>query len=160
MRTKTWIILMAGVILSAVALAKPAGRTIFSFGAGPKYGALPKAGLIADSSGNLYGTTQSGGTTKAGAVYELTPTDSGWKETILYSFCSVRHCRDGNLPVAPLIFDGKGNLYGTTQYGGSDSCFNSGCGVVFELSPTSGGWTENVLYALGPTRPRMCFHHA
>lgn len=150
MRTKLWVILMAGIVVSAVAIAKPTGRTIFSFGAGPKYGARPKAALIADRAGNLYGTTDSGGPAKAGTVYELTPTDSGWKQTILYDFCSVKQCADGNGPVAPLIFDGEGNLYGTTMYGGSDSCFGSGCGVVFELSPANGTWTETVLYALGP----------
>ena len=152
MRTKLWMILLAGVIVSAAAIAKPTGSTIFSFGAGPEYGAHPKAGLIADSAGNLYGTASSGGPAKLGAVYELAPTGNGWEQTILYNFCSVKHCRDGSIPETPLIFDGKGNLYGTTLYGGNNSCYASGggCGVVFELSPSNGGWTESVIYSFEP----------
>ena len=108
----------------------------------------PYAGLIFDKAGNLYGTTSSGGTTPAGTVFELSPNGNGtWTETVLYSF---RGGRDGNSPMAGLVFDEAGNLYGTTLYGGShreQRCRPTGCGTVFELSPaTGGGWTETVLY--------------
>ena len=110
-------------------------------------GSYPTAGLIFDAAGNLYGTTTTGGSFcatnscfgTAGTVFELTPNSSGtWSETTLYSFGAQG---DGNDPVAGLILDKAGNLYGTTYYGGP-----SRFGSVFELSPSSqGGWTETVL---------------
>jgi uncharacterized repeat protein (TIGR03803 family) len=106
-------------------------------------GASPVAGLIFDSAGNLYGTTQGGGAHGAGAVFELSPAGGGtWTENILWSFCSVSGCTDGYTPLAGLIFDSQGNLYGTAQGGGA----NGNGGVAFELSPAGGGrWTESVL---------------
>jgi uncharacterized repeat protein (TIGR03803 family) len=106
-------------------------------------GSIPN-GLIFDSSGNLYGTTQSGGTADLGAVFELSPNGSGgWKETVLYSF---QGSGDGQNPQAGLIFDPSGNLYGTTS-GSLTGCWVAGCGTVFELSPNgSGGWTETTLH--------------
>jgi uncharacterized repeat protein (TIGR03803 family) len=125
-------------------------------------GAYPYAGLIFDSKGNLYGTTSNGGDTSGsnckatrgcGVVFELSPPTGGsgmWTETTPYSFTGGS---DGGYPDAGLIFDSKGNLYGTTGQGGNLSGSNcsgsSGCGVVFELSPPTGGtgsWTESVLY--------------
>jgi len=106
-------------------------------------GASPVAGLIFDSAENLYGTTQGGGAHGAGAVFELSPAGGGtWTENILWSFCSVSGCPDGYTPLAGLIFDSQGNLYGTAQGGGA----NGNGGVAFELSPAGGGtWTESVL---------------
>jgi len=119
--------------------------TIISFDG--KDGNGPYAGLIFDKAGNLYGTTMSGGSTPAGTVFELSPNGDGtWAETVLYSF---QNGRDGNSPMAGLVFDRAGNLYGTTLYGGirqGQACSPSGCGTVFELSPLNGGWTEKVLY--------------
>jgi uncharacterized repeat protein (TIGR03803 family) len=109
-------------------------------------GGLPSAGLILDASGNLYGTTLSGGVHGAGTVFELTPRSDGrWTEIVLHSFSGLR---DGGEPMAPLTFDGAGNLYGTTSAGGkSGTCLPLFCGVVFKLSPNSdGSWTEHVLY--------------
>ncbi len=99
----------------------------------------PDAGLIFDGSGNLYGTTTVGGANLNGTVFELTPkTRAGWTETVLYNFNGA----DGSQPVAGLIFDNIGNLYGTTSVGGAN--LN---GMVFELTPnTGGGWTETVLH--------------
>jgi uncharacterized repeat protein (TIGR03803 family) len=113
-------------------------------------GLRPTGGLIADSAGNLYGTTSSGGYGNFGVVYELTPpagVKKPWTETVLSFFNGT----NGAGPFAALIADGAGNLYGTTSQGGaiSKSCHNIyGCGVVFELSPPAVGqtaWTETVL---------------
>jgi uncharacterized repeat protein (TIGR03803 family) len=111
-------------------------------------GSDPSA-LIFDSKGNIYGTTSEGGANSAGTVFELSSNGSGgWNENVLYNFCSAPNCTDGSGPGAPsggpgspVIFDSVGNLYGTT-YGGGE---NNG-GTVFELSLVGGVWTETVLY--------------
>ncbi len=116
-------------------------------------GAYPQAGLIFDAAGNLYGTTHSGGPHNAdcfhdcGTVFELTPAAGGtWTEKVLHNFSSTR--TDGAFPASGLIFDGAGNLYGTTIFGGASGAGN---GTAFELTPTAGGgWTEKVLYSFGP----------
>ncbi len=108
---------------------------LYSFTGGSD-GRYPQSGLIADSSGNLYGTTQFGGATGKGAVFKVTP---GGTETVLYSFCRLPGCTDGAYPQAGLVADSSGNLYGTTPFGGA-----ANDGVVFKLS--SGG-TETVLYS-------------
>jgi uncharacterized repeat protein (TIGR03803 family) len=108
-------------------------------------GELPRAGLIFDVAGSLYGTTQDGGAHKGGTVFKLTPNaDGSWTETVLHSF----NGSDGRVPLAGLIFDAAGDLYGTTAYGGNLSvCIRSGCGVVFKLAPNAdGSWTESVLH--------------
>ncbi len=88
----------------------------FTFGTD---GAIPYAGVIFDSAGNLYGTTFDGGTYGNGTVFELTPNGSGgWTETVLHSFSSGI---DGANPYAGLILDRAGNLYGTTLDGGAIS---------------------------------------
>jgi uncharacterized repeat protein (TIGR03803 family) len=109
-------------------------------------GVSPLAGLISDASGNLYGTTIYGGANGAGMVYELSPSASGWQETVLYSF--ITNGIDGFFATGGLVFDAAGNLYGTTQFGGTGNCTNGfGCGTVFELSPSAGGsWTETILH--------------
>jgi uncharacterized repeat protein (TIGR03803 family) len=106
-------------------------------------GGNPSAGLVFDPAGNLYGVTFENAA-NAGAVFELTPnSDGSWTEKILYSFCSVKNCDDGGNPVAGLILDSAGALYGTTQHGGVGLS-----GVAFKLAPNSdGSWTETVLHA-------------
>jgi hypothetical protein len=111
----------------------------------------PQAGLTFDSAGNLYGTTYGGGRLKGGTVFELAPGSNGtWVETILHSFCNSGSCKsNGLLPIANVVFGKKGSLYGTTSAGGfrRHPCGNEGCGVVFQLKPSSGGkWRETVLY--------------
>jgi uncharacterized repeat protein (TIGR03803 family) len=98
-------------------------QVLYSFTGEPD-GQSPIAGVIRDSQGNLYGTTQFGGEFGFGSVYEIT---SAGQESILYSFTGPP---DGEGPIAGLLIDKNGNLYGTTQLGGS-----SGAGMVFELSP-------------------------
>ena len=119
-------------------------NALYSFtgsGGDPK---LPYAALVFDKAGNLYGTTEFGGTSNQGTVFEVVPqSDGSWLESVLYSFTGNA---DGGQPHGSLIFDSAGNLYGTTNFGGNTSC-TQGCGTVFKLSPASGGWTESVLYA-------------
>ena len=97
-------------------------------------GRIPMAGLVFDQKGNLYGTTQSRRGLQqsdgCGVVFKLTPEG---KETVLYSFCAQSNCTDGANPYAGLVFDQKGNLYGTTDCG--RGCDYGGCGVVFKLTP-------------------------
>jgi len=102
-------------------------------------GQYPTAGLIFDPSGNLYGTTYYGGAHGYGAVYELTPSGSGWTENVLYSF---QNGNDGADVAAGLVFDNSGNLYGAASAGGS-----GGGGTVFELTPSGGHWTLSVIYS-------------
>lgn len=112
---------------------------IHTFGNGSD-GKWPLSGLTADAAGNLYGTTSVGGASDRGAVYQLTPNSNGsWSETILYSFTGQNG--DGSEPAGEVIFDPAGNIYGTTVLGGT---FNFG--LVFELSPSSSGWTKTILY--------------
>jgi len=107
-------------------------------------GQEPFTRLISDRQGNLYGTIPRGGQLGHGRVFELERSGKGhWKEKVLSDLEG-----GGSFPASALIFDGAGNLYGTTEVGGSSSCGSSGCGVVFELSPNSdGGWTETVLHS-------------
>lgn len=113
-------------------------KTIHTFG---KYvdGHTPEGSLTIDSSGNLYGTTRNGGARGSGTVFEVSPTATGWSESVLYSF--EYQAGDGINPVSGVILDGKGNLYGTTPYGPR----NAG-GTVFELSPAGSAWAETILY--------------
>lgn len=131
-------------------------KVLWSFTGEPNDGSGPVSSLTLDRKGNLYGTTEYGGNSSNpwGTVFELSPDgDGGWAETVLYKFCSDfssdGFCLDGAYPMAGLVFDSMGNLYGTTKGGGSFSCSNGlgGCGTVFELSPSgSGKWTESILY--------------
>jgi uncharacterized repeat protein (TIGR03803 family) len=107
-------------------------------------GTLPVGGLVLDSAGNLYGTTLLGGSQDNGVVFQLARGAGGkWTENVLYNFCTLQNCADGSQPLAALIFDASGNLYGTTTGGGT-----SGLGTVFELSPAANGaWKEKVLYS-------------
>ncbi len=105
-------------------------------------GYAPDSGVTLDSAGNLYGTTYYGGTYGPGVVYELSPSGSGWTEKLLHEF--GRTGDDGGNPVAGLIFDASGNLYGATSGGGS-----GGGGTVFELTPSGGNWTFSVLSGAG-----------
>jgi len=104
-------------------------------------GASPLSGVAFDEQGNLYGTTSAGGANNLGEVYRMQRSNSGWTEDVLYSFTGGA---DGSIPVAGLILDASGNLYGATQSGGE-----AGGGAVFELSPSpNGNWNLTTLAAL------------
>ncbi len=129
-----------GTVFKVVPPGKKGGAwaetVLYSFGSQSGDGSYPYAGLIMDKEGNLYGTTYYGGTNGQGTVFKVT---SSGEESVLYSFGS--QSGDGYYPYAGLIMDKKGNLYGTTYYGGAN-----GVGTVFKV--TSSG-EESVLYSFG-----------
>jgi uncharacterized repeat protein (TIGR03803 family) len=111
--------------------------TLYAFKGVPEAG-FPYGGVIADSKGNLYGTTGYGGVNGAGSVYKLTKSAGKFTESVLYSFTGGT---DGGLPTTTLLSD-QGKLYGTASAGG-----DSGVGVVFKLTPKAGGtWTQSVVH--------------
>ena len=98
--------------------------TLYTFTETGGDGANPAAGLVIDSSGNLYGTTYYGGASGDGTVFKL---DSSGNETVLHSFTGYPD--DGAYPFADLVRDAAGNLYGTTYSGGAGEVD----GTVFEV---------------------------
>jgi uncharacterized repeat protein (TIGR03803 family) len=144
-RTSRTRALLLFVLLELAALS-PTAQTqtltvLYSFAGYPTDGAGPSAGLLMDDVGNLYGTTEFGGNVNldycggqgdpgCGTVFVLNPNGA---ETVLHNFDGP----GGANPVASLISDAKGNLYGTTWFGGSGQCIDNvvvGCGVVFKLT--------------------------
>jgi uncharacterized repeat protein (TIGR03803 family) len=101
-------------------------------------GGGPAARVVFGPNGTLYGSTTLGGNSNTGVVYNLGPASRFSKETILYTFTGGN---DGNRPSGDLLFDQTGNIYGTTGRGGATAN-----GVVFELTPSGKGFTEDVLY--------------
>ena len=92
-------------------------------------GTTPVAGVISGAAGNLYGTTEFGGSDHVGAVFQLTlDADGKWTEKLLHTFIGTLG-EDGLNPTASLIFDSAGNLYGTTAGGGA-----YGYGAIFEIT--------------------------
>lgn len=125
--------------------------------AGSSEGSNPNGNLVLDASGNLFGSTQLGGAGvctnfpgPCGVVFKLSPAPGKggkWSETVIYSF---RGPPDGSFPYGSVIFDTLGNLYGTTNEGGTGKCNDGegtiiGCGTVFELT-ASQSWAESRLY--------------
>jgi len=120
-----------------------AEKVLHSFGSKSGDGTFPYSNPILDSAGNVYGTTQQGGSYRSGTVFELTHSASGWAEKVLHSFNPGEG--DGYNPYAGLIFDSAGNLYGTTY---ACNCSYGNLGTVFELKhASSGGWSEKVLHS-------------
>jgi uncharacterized repeat protein (TIGR03803 family) len=116
---------------------------LYGFGSKPYDGSGPLDTPIFDKAGNLYGTTHSGGDHHLGTVFKLRQTSGGWKESLLWQFGLPN---DGAGPYAGVVFDGKGDLYGTTVGGGINACNGGGCGTVFKLTPGSHGWRESLLH--------------
>lgn len=114
-----------------------------------RFGNPPDAGqsvgtLVMDRYGNLFGATQFGGSANLGAVFELTPSGSGYKESVLYSFPGRT---GGYVPQGGIAIDTAGNLYGTV-FGGGDltKCAQAGCGLVFKLTRKGSEYSESVIY--------------
>ena len=150
MQTKQWkanvarglAITAAALALCALAQGAPRYAVLHSFTGGTDGDG--NAGVTLDQRGNLYGSSLGGGTGGCrggcGVVFELSPHRHGsWKETVLYDF---QGGDDGEGPNAGLVFDGSGDLYGTTQYGGAYRY-----GTAFELAPGAHGWDETVLHS-------------
>jgi len=128
-------------------------KVLYQFTGGAD-GGSPSSSLLMDTSGNLYGTTLYGGiggscgNSGCGVVFELNPSSTGsWVYAVLHRFAGNG---DGGLPQASLRPGGAGELYGTTQEGGTGpGCSGLGCGVAFRLRPPhspGGAWTETVLH--------------
>jgi uncharacterized repeat protein (TIGR03803 family) len=122
--------------------------TLYSFTGGID-GGWPYGGVQLDAAGNVYGTSSQGGFSSSycsfgcGTVFRLSPVSGGWNFTLLYSFEGP----GGASPLGRLTLDAAGNLYSTTLHGGAKCSISSGCGVAFELSPTSSGeWKETLLH--------------
>jgi len=133
-------VLSALLLIAAHSAQAQTETVLYNFGSQSGDGTYPLAGLVFDKEGNLYGTATGGGTYGSGLVFEIT---SSGTEKVLYSFGN--QSTDGANPYGRLVFGKKGNLYGTTYYGGA-----YGSGTVFELvlSGKEAG-TEKVLYSFG-----------
>jgi len=141
---------LGGVVFRLKRPAMPDGQwkydVLYHFRGGADADA-PQGGLVFDGHGNVYGTTALGGQFSNGAVFEVSPPirhGGSWTETILHSFGSGL---DGFFPLAGLAADAAGDLFGTTEYGGDFTTYcESGCGTVFELSPSRGHtWTYTIV---------------
>jgi uncharacterized repeat protein (TIGR03803 family) len=118
-------------------------KVVWNFGGGSDGSGPWSNYFISDAKGNLYAATGAGGTYGVGVVFMLSPAG---KETILYEFKGQAN-GDGASPHGRLAFDADGEIYGTTQGGGTN-----GTGTVYRLSPKpGGGWTEKVIYNFSAT---------
>jgi uncharacterized repeat protein (TIGR03803 family) len=109
------------------------------FNPGSSGAAQPAAGVTFDKGGNLYGTTVGGGNSGSGTIFQLAPRSNGkWIESVLYRF---QDGADGSEPRGGVVFDSKGNLYGTATGGGT-----VGGGTIFRLRPGGGSWSFTSLY--------------
>ena len=122
--------------------------TLYLFKGGTD-GFAPGGSLALDASGNLYGATGLGGiafpNAGDGTVYQLSQGLGGyWTETVIYTFTGLL---DGADPMAGVLLDSSGSLYGLTIAGGTTT-ENFGGGTLFKLTPNSGGqWSENTIYS-------------
>jgi hypothetical protein len=114
---------------------------IYSFTGAPD-GASPTGEIVFNTSGNLVGATGGGGThTGGGTVFQLTPSNGGWQETVLYSFSNGL---DGGDPIGGVVLDSAGNIHGTTWLGGAGDF-----GTAFQLAYSGGSWTLTTMYTFG-----------
>ena len=133
-------VIFALVLISSCTAHAQTEAVLYKFN-GSSIGVNSSPDLIAGGDGRLYGITQVGGA-GYGTAYELSANgDGGWKETTLHTF--TINSGDGYIPQA-LAIDGKGNLFGTTYLGGANER-----GVLYELSPAAGEWTETILFSFG-----------
>ena len=121
------VVLVLGVGATQPAHGQTNEKVLYRFKGGTD-GEYPYGGLVRDAKGNLYGTTYFGGVSGAGTVFRLSKTG---KQKVLHSFSGGK---DGGYPVAGVIIDAAGNLYGTTLQGG-----DFGAGTVFKVNPSGHG---------------------
>jgi uncharacterized repeat protein (TIGR03803 family) len=129
------------IALSFITAKATTTDVIFSFE--EDNGEYADTDLETDGAGNLYGSTVLGGDHGSGTVFQLSPTPTGWEQTVLYSFTGGA---DGGEPYKGVTIDRHGNLYGTAVTGGSGGC-EGGCGVVYKLTHSNGTWNQTVIYA-------------
>jgi uncharacterized repeat protein (TIGR03803 family) len=128
--------------------------TLYRFQGGND-GAFPRGGVIADGTGALYGTTVYGGGTSAsgctsgsgyesgcGTVFKLTPSGSGYTESILHRF---QGGTDGEFPESALLAGSNGKLFGATSRGGEVGSYTDSHGTVYELMPSGSGYSERII---------------
>jgi len=116
-------------------------------------GSAPRGKLVLDATGNLFGTTESGGRPchadkgyGCGTVYKVVPAGEGSQQSVVYAFCQKKDCKDGDTPGAGLMLDAAGDLFGTTYFGGANlgtDQFGLRAGTVFRIS----GSTYHVVYS-------------
>ena len=132
-RNQTKLLTLLLWILSASCLGRsalgavPQETVLYSFAGAPADGSLPNVGVAADKAGNLYGTTQYGGTTGNGTIFKLSPpsTKGGqWTESVLYNFPNFA------FTVQSVAVDGSGDVFGATLSDGT-----AGFGTLFEVKP-------------------------
>jgi len=147
-----WKLCAALCVVMALTIAGYAAseKVLYAFRSGQQHdkdGYAPNSTLVFDAAGNLYGTTEYGGIKNGGTAFELSPQPGGtWQETIIHFFSGPGGGgTDGFYPLAGMVFDDAGNLYGTTGGGGGEGAE----GTVFELSPGTKEWTESVLHSFG-----------
>jgi len=116
-------------------------KILYSFGATSLSGSTPYAGVVADTAGNLYGTTKVGGKNGAGIVYELVSNNGGYVNRTLQQFIG----ENGAVPYAGLVYSG-GYLYGTTFEGGAD-----GEGTVFVVNPAAAVTKTTCVSSVNPS---------
>ena len=118
---------------------------IHNFTGYPGDGQNPNSILAVDADGDVYGTTTSGGRSGSGAGGVVFKIDTAGNESIVYTFCSLTNCKDGNVPNS-VTLGSDGNLYGTTLIGGANQrlACSDGCGTVFKVTTTG---AETVLYS-------------
>ncbi len=144
--------------VSSEGRSQPDGGTVFSLtpagkftllqtflpGPNQNYAKGDNPGLLIEGpDGNLYGTTLFGGIRGFGVLYRVSKQGRNFK--IIHQFCSAANCLDG-FPGGSLVVGADGNIYGTTIFGGTGSCYQSGCGTIFRVIPSSG--TYNVIFNL------------
>jgi uncharacterized repeat protein (TIGR03803 family) len=141
MRVKALVLVAVTLILGATAWSSDTVIYNFCSQTSCVDGNQPYGALVADGSGHLFGTTYYGGTNNYGEVFELVNSGGTWTETVIYSFLGPSNS-DGANPFGGLVFDSKGNLYGSTVNGGP-----ANQGTVFELAKSGGSWKETVLHS-------------
>jgi uncharacterized repeat protein (TIGR03803 family) len=126
--SKFAVTLLATIIVSAATYAHAQYSVLYNFGSRSGDGGEPRGVLAQGEDGSLYGTTSAAGAYGGGTVFKITPQG---QERVLYSFCSLTNCTDGDTPVSGLTLRPDGHFIGTTTGGGSTNA-----GTIFDVSPT------------------------